>query len=231
MRRLLEWLMPLDRRRRRLLARAPPGPLADFLAVPFPAPDAECRDITLLAMDVETTGLDPARDELLSVGFVPVRGLRIHLAECYHTLVRPACDIPPATAVVHGIFDDRSRTGRPLADVVPEVLAALAGRVMIAHYARIEVGFLAVACRRLYGFAPVLPVIDTLRLEHEREIPGHHATQPGALRLAAARERYGLPRYPAHDALTDAIAAGELFLAQLAHHGGSDPPRLRDFTR
>jgi DNA polymerase-3 subunit epsilon len=37
------------------------------------------------------------------------------------------------------------------------------------------------------------------------------------LRLHALRERYNLPRYPAHNALSDALAAAELFLAQVAH--------------
>ena len=108
---------------------------------------------------------------------------------------------------------------------------SLAGKVMVAHYARIETGFLYAACRQLYGMAPVMPVVDTLLIEHERHVRSHLATQRGALRLAAARERYGLPRYPAHDALTDAIAAGELFLAQIAHRAGAAVPRLRDFTR
>ena len=38
-----------------------------------------------------------------------------------------------------------------------------------------------------------------------------------AYRLGAARQRYGLPEYRAHDALTDALAAAELFLAQIGH--------------
>lgn len=226
---ILERLLPLDLRRRRLLAKVPPGPLAEFLAVPFPHRRTNCRDVTFLAMDMETTGLDPARDEILSIGFVPVRALSIPLGQCYHELVRPSGDIPAESAVVHRIFDDRSQSGRTLADVVPEVLHALAGRVLIAHYARIEIGFLSSACRRLYGFAPVLPVVDTLTIEHQRRSRTSSVTEAGALRLGAARERYGLPRYPAHDALTDAIAAAELFLAQVAHRSGGRVAPLRDY--
>ena len=40
------------------------------------------------------------------------------------------------------------------------------------------------------------------------------------LRLQACRDHFGLPRYRAHEALTDAISAGELFLAQSAHLAG-----------
>ncbi len=37
------------------------------------------------------------------------------------------------------------------------------------------------------------------------------------LRLARVRERYDLPRYGSHNALSDALACGELFLAQQSH--------------
>ena len=75
------------------------------------------------------------------------------------------------------------------------------------------------------------PVVDTLTIEHQRHsrTGGVGVTEAGALRLGAARERYGLPRYPAHDALTDAIAAAELFLAQVAHRSGARVARLRDY--
>ena len=39
---------------------------------------------------------------------------------------------------------------------------------------------------------------------------------PGSLRLNAARSQYGLPRYGAHNSLTDALACAELYLAEVA---------------
>ena len=44
--------------------------------------------------------------------------------------------------------------------------------------------------------------------------------------MANLRERYGLPRYRAHNALIDAISAAELLLAQIAHRAGKRSPRL-----
>jgi DNA polymerase-3 subunit epsilon len=57
--------------------------------------------------------------------------------------------------------------------------------------------------------------VDTLALQ-QRLLPGHHRAVDGSLRLDVVRRTYGLPRYTAHHALTDAIAAAELFLAQVA---------------
>ncbi|WP_454228235.1 hypothetical protein [Propioniciclava flava] len=50
----------------------------------------------------------------------------------------------------------------------------------------------------------------------------------GQLRLWAARERFGLPAYQAHDALTDALACAELYLAQVAELRSPRPLTLRD---
>ena len=221
----------LERQRRWCLAHAPPGPLREYYAAPFTAPASESVATAYLALDIETTGLDPRRDELLSIGFAPIdrHGLRLRGAQ--HYLVRPERRIPEASAVVHGILDDRARQGLPLSDALPPLLRALTGRVLVAHAARIEHDFLDSACRRLYGCHFVAPLVDTLELERRVVARTGGAVAAGSLRLDAVRARYGLPRYRAHDALSDAIGAGELLLAQVAHRAGSRPPRLGELLR
>ena len=49
-------------------------------------------------------------------------------------------------------------------------------------------------------------------------------------RLDDCRERYGLPRYGAHNALTDAIATAELWLAQMSHMQKKEALRLNYFN-
>ncbi len=225
---ILDWILNLDQRRRRLLRNAPPGPVADYLSVPFPDRNRYCDETEFLALDLETTGLEFARDEILSVGFVPVRALRLHFADSTSLMIRPARPIPPDTAVVHQIFDDQAASGSELHEIMPLVLRALAGKIMIAHHAPVEAGFLAAACQRLYGFKPIFPAIDTLELEKRSLRRREQVVRSGALRLGALRERYGLPRHGAHNALNDAIAVAELFLAQVAHRSASGRLRLGD---
>ena len=50
----------------------------------------------------------------------------------------------------------------------------------------------------------------------------------GSLRLWTARGQYGLPHYPAHQALTDALACAELYLAQTAELRDRGVATLRD---
>ena len=201
-------------RRARQRARAEDGSaLAGLLDGPLPSLDADWRESEYVVLDFETTGLDPGSDRLLSAGFVIMRGATIDLATAEHDLIRPDRDIPEASAVIHRITDDHAATGRPEREVLAEVLEALTGRILVAHNARFEIAFLAEACRRHFGAAPVLPVIDTLQLARRGFERRHLHHGPGELRLDSLRSRYHLPRYHAHHALVDALGTAELFSA------------------
>lgn len=202
------------------------GPLADLAAAPTVPTDTPLGDVELLAIDLETTGLDPRRHELLSVGLVPVRGGQVVLGGARHLPVRPRGDVGDS-AVVHGLTDDALAAAPPLAEVLPEVLGALVGerpgpdgtpyrRVLLAHFAQVETSFLAAASRATYGAAVGLQVVDTLEVELRLLRAQHHELMPGQVRLDACRRRRGLPRYRAHSAVVDALACAELFLAQCA---------------
>ena len=53
----------------------------DYLRIPFPARGTQVNQLVFLAVDLETTGLDPQRDEILSIGHVPIRHLGIPLRD------------------------------------------------------------------------------------------------------------------------------------------------------
>ncbi len=117
-----------------------------------------------MALDLETTGLDPRKDSILSYGLVHLKGMSIRLETACHEIISVREEIPEASAVIHQITDDAAAAGRPLEQVLPEILEQLAGRVMLVHYARIEQSFLDAACRQLYGAPFVIRTIDTLVL-------------------------------------------------------------------
>ncbi|MEA3274410.1 MAG: exonuclease domain-containing protein [Pseudomonadota bacterium] len=226
---MLVWPLILDLRRRLRLRKAPAGPLRDYLAVEFPKPSRDYRSVDYLAVDLETTGLDPRRDGILSVGYVAVHGNRIDLGNASHRLVLANRAIPEASAIIHQITDDQAALGEPLRTVLEDLLGDLAGKVMIAHHAAVERAFLDVACRHLFGAGLLMPIIDTQALA-QRTFERRHVTYKGSdLRLHALGERYNLPRYGAHNALSDALAAAELFLAQAAYRESGRGAALREF--
>jgi len=223
------WPIMRDLRRRWQLRRAGPGPLRDYLAIEFPNPSAEYRQVDYLAIDLETTGLEPKRDHILSVGYVVVRGNRIDLGTASHRLVHTARAIPEKSAIIHQITDDQAALGEQLEPVLADLLHQLAGKVMIAHHASVETGFISAACRRIFGGELVVPVVDTQSLARRTFERRHISFKGSDLRLHALGERYNLPRYGAHNALSDALAAAELFLAQASYMEGRRGAKLADF--
>lgn len=228
---MIRSLIGPDRRRTRLAAQAPPGPVRECLATPNPSPRTDVAALPLLALDLETTGLDPRADHILSVGFVPVDGLVIDLSGAQRLLCRADAEVGQS-ATVHRITDDALAEGITLHEVIDRVADALRGRVLLAHHAGIETGFLSVACQRTHGVPLPVEVVDTMDLQ-ARVLRSHTGADlpPGALRLATARAHLGLPRYAAHEALTDALACAELYLAQVARLSGGTPIALRALQR
>ena len=159
-------------------------------------------------------------DAVVAVGWVPVVDGSVLLGEARHRVVRPPGGTQVGdSAALHGITDDALAHAPPLADVLPELLAALCGRVLLAHHAPVELGFLGRAVRTSYGCDLPVTTVDTMRLQHRLLAGGHGEVPPGALRLDGCRRHFGLPRYRAHDALTDALATAELLRAQAAELG------------
>ena len=214
---LIQYFFSLETQRKRLLTKAPEGPLKQYLSVPIINLEQPIMNSDILAVDFETTGLNAKQDNILSIGYVELAGSKIRLDSCYHQIVAAHCELEDDNVTIHNITDKEKASGRPLASVVEDLLAALAGKTMLVHYAQIEKTFLEQACIKLYGMAPIFPVIDTLALAKKRHDRCSQSYAPSRLHLTNLRAEYGLPRYSAHNALNDAIATAELFMAKVQH--------------
>lgn len=190
---------------------------------PFPAPappstppwSTPLDRAPLLAVDVETTGLDPDTDHLVSIGWVPVTGATIQLAGAGYAVIKGAPGFSVgSSATIHHLTDDVVAAGISADEALTRLHDALTGRMMLAHYAVLEQGFLAKLHRDVRGERIRFPVVDTFEIE--RRHMERMATYPRGedLRLPRVRERYGLPAYTNHNALSDALACAELYLAQ-----------------
>lgn len=170
-------------------------------------PNPATEDLRLLAVDIETTGLKPGKDQILSIGWVPVDGHIIQLGQAEYYVISDTADVRSSVSV-HGLTDDALAAGAPLREVLPRFVEALGDRVLLAHYAAIETGFLRHELGR--SFKP--DVVDTFALE--RRHMERMGTYPRGedLRLPRVRGRYGLPNYRSHNAMTDALACAELYI-------------------
>jgi len=194
---------------------------------PVPDPATPFADAEFVCIDIETTGLDPASADMLSIGWVLIRNARVDLATAESHVVKPHGDVGDS-ASVHGLTDTVVGLGTAPATVLRRVVEILAGRVLVVHHAGLDKGLLDRLCRDEFGDKLLVPMIDTLALEHRRKSRHHHINDNRSLRLPDLRAHYNLPWYRGHDCLMDAIATAELLLAMVETREGGAGTKLAD---
>lgn len=205
-------------------------PISSYFSAPLPDKHQDFRQLVFLAADLELTSLAPQSGEIVCIAFVPIVRGKVVMAEAERWMIKTQQSVGDSAAI-HGIHDHELETAVPLEQAMERFLQCLSGRVLLLHHAPLDMKFLNSACKQLYGVPLIARVVDTLKLEmHRTRTRGQHP-KPGALRLYQCRERYNLPLYKAHDALSDAVATAELFLAQAEHMAGDQPLPLRTLLK
>jgi DNA polymerase-3 subunit epsilon len=163
-------------------------------------------------VDLETTGLDATRDEVIAFAVVPVDAGRIRAGAVTYRLVRPQ-RMPQADSIrIHGIRPADLAEAPPLEAQRDVLLEALAGRLPVAHAAQVERAFLAPVLAEA-GVTLRGPVADTRELGRAWLAEAEPGTVAPRLELGALARRLGLPVHRPHHALGDALTTAQVFLA------------------
>lgn len=186
-------------------------------------PSPAFTDVLFWSLDLETGGLAPQRDPILAVGMVPIREGTIRLGESYSSFVRPStAHVSDSRSLqAHNLIPADLRDAPSLHDVLGEVDVRLREGVLLVHFAAVDVAFLKAAYVAAGRPWPSPTVVDTARLLEKLadvERLASKVREP-SFNLAAARRDLGLPLYPSHDALTDAVATAELLLLLITKLG------------
>jgi CBS domain-containing protein len=166
-----------------------------------------------VALDTETTGLDPASARLVEVAAVRLAGGRLDQASAFRRLVRPGVAIPAAATAIHGIDDAAIAQAPAFAAVWPELAAFIGDAVVIGHSVGFDLAILKRECERA-GLSWSRPRSLCVRLLGEvaqHDLAGYSLDQLADWLGVAVAGR--------HSALGDAVTTSQIFLALL--------PRLR----
>lgn len=172
--------------------------------------DANWRNIDYCSIDLETTGLDLREDEIISMGAVQIHQGRIMTENNFYREVRPR-RLPSLTSVqVHGLRAVDLETAGPIELTIPDFLAQITNRVIIAHAAWVEEAFLRPVLRGA-GLTFPKQIIDTAALARAFGYATDDVGHEPSLELIA--RRLHLPVYAPHNALGDALTTAVVFLA------------------
>lgn len=170
-----------------------------------PASELPWRELSFLALDTETTGLDPEADHVIEVAWVRFeRGVE---TERFAQLCRTDRPLSPSVFALTGINDEMLRSEPTFAELAPALMTAIQQVDFVAAYnAPFDRGFLERELGRVGLSLPDVPWVDPLVFikEVDRYKPGK--------KLSDASKRWGVELHRPHRALADARATGELLL-------------------
>ena len=216
--------MRLLRPRRRRSAAA-----SAYQAAKPPPPATPWREARYAVVDLETTGLDPRRDEIVSFASIPIEDGRVIVGGTRTAIVRPARMPEAETIRIHGLRPADLADAAMLPEVLDLMLESLTGRVLVAHVAWVERGFLAAALKRA-GLRLAEPVLDTSILARHVLAP-EELGDGQALSLADVARALGLPVHSPHVAEGDALTTAQLFLALATHLDRIEPQTVGSLAR
>jgi len=183
-------------------------------AAPWTAPQP-IDGVRFVALDSETTGLNPLTDRIITIGAVAVQGGDIVLEDSFEALLR--VERNTAAVAVHGITRDETRGGIDEPEALRRFLDYLQDGVIVGHHINHDISTLNAAYQRHWGFELMNRSLDTMDLTLHLERSGAFAGRETIreFTLDSLCELFGVIPHDRHTAGGDAFITAQVFLRLL----------------
>lgn len=206
----MSWLARILRRSAPL-ARAEAVALSAYRAQAKPDLKASLAGQRAIVIDVESSGLDPFHDRLISVAGIAVRGGLVRLDESFEAVLRQDRPSDDRNIVVHGIGGTAQREGLPPAAALSGFLSFAGKDPLVAYHADFDRALIERTTAPALGMKPENAWLDLALLAP--------ALFPERAKSAQSLDdwllAFGIENHARHDALGDALATAQLLLVAL----------------
>ncbi len=191
---------------RRLFYQASIGDLSSRFLFKKPPPGEA------VSIDCETTGLNIARDDIITIAAVRIKGDRILTSEAFEVLVRPEARIAPDSMKIHQLREADVEQEKPIRKILRDLLHFIGSRPLVGYYLDFDVKMLD---KHVLPFVQIgLPNrrVEVSELYYERK---YGNAPPGTvidLRFTSILEDLGLPNLGQHNALSDATMTAMMYV-------------------
>ena len=183
----------------------------------FPAPWTEetpVDKVRFVLLDTETTGTDPRRDKIITIGAVAVQAGQIMIGDSFEAMLHIPYNM--SSVKIHGITRDQARDGMSEGEALEAFLPYLRGDVIVGHHIGHDVQALDVACRRNVGVGLQNQSLDTMDLALHLERDGAFTSKKiQGFTLDALCEFFGVVTHDRHTAGGDALLTAQVFVRLL----------------
>lgn len=190
--------------------------------------------VRFVVLDSETTGLDPRKDRLITIGAVGVIASEILLDDVFDALLQT--EYNSGSVTVHGVTRQESLSGMTEPEALERFLGYLKDGVIVGHHIGHDVATLNAGYERHWGFSLKNHSLDTmeLTLNLERDGAFQGSDLISEFSLDGLCSLFGVIPYDRHTAAGDAFMTAQVFLRLLrlaSRHGRSTLGRLMESFR
>jgi DNA polymerase-3 subunit epsilon len=191
----------------------------------YPARGASLDTLRFVGVDTETGGLDPERDQLISIGACAIDAGGIRTGETFSALLRQEQPSTADNVLIHGIGHGAQAAGEAPEQALAGYLGFARRDALVGYHTLFDLRVLQRALRSALGIAYRPACLDLALLLPALDTKG------GGWQLDQWLALYGLRAFARHHALADAMASGELFLIALQKARARGLDSLGDLVR
>ena len=176
----------------------------------YPSRGTALDTLCFVCVDTETSGLDPKRDRLISIGACAIDAGGVRIGETFSALLRQEQPSTADNVLIHGIGHGAQAAGEAPEEALAGYLRFARRDTLVGYHTLFDLRMLQRAVRSALGIAYRPACLDLALL-----LPALESKGAGGWQLDQWLALYGLRAFARHQALADATASGELFLIAL----------------
>lgn len=195
----------------------------DFRFMFEPPPDGD-----VVVFDCETTGLNVAQDDIVTIAAVKIRGKRILASEKFEVVARPDAKMSAEAIKVHRLREADVESGKLIFKILPDFLHFVGGRPLVGYYLEFDMAMIDKYLLQLKGIGLPNPMIEVSQMYYDRKYGNAPPGTAVDLSFKAILADLGIPPLDQHDALNDAMMTAMIYVTlKDMQERGVRIPRLR----
>ncbi len=164
-----------------------------------------------VVFDTETTGLNPAQDEILSIGAVKVRENKIITSQTFEVYLKPSKEISSKSIQIHKIRPCDLEHAKDAEEAIREFLYFIGPSPLVGYYLEFDVAMINKYIKPMLGITLPNEMIEVSEIYFEKTItliPQGNID----LRFDTILHKCNIPQMGAHNAVNDAIMTAMIYL-------------------
>ncbi|MFZ1290874.1 MAG: 3'-5' exonuclease [Melioribacteraceae bacterium] len=166
-------------------------------------------EANFVVIDVESNGLNPKRDKILSIGAVKIKNNQINISNSFEIFIEQE-EFNPDTALVHGILKKNTLDKISEQNAVIELLEFIKNDIIIGHSIFFDISIINETIKHYGGNNILNKWIDTINLYKRSK--GEDYKIDSSLSLDTLSDEFNIPKSDRHNAAGDALITAILFM-------------------